>query len=157
MPAEEFEKIVTRLGLRYCEGLQAISRKEKNLITAKDTRKILGSVNLDEDLCKSLPNANRWDYMVAYSVKTKTLYFIEIHSVKNRDKIKDVIAKKKWLDEYLDSEGQALKTFAKKFLFYWVAPNGFVPRKGSAVHHLIARVPGVRGPVAKLELGSENQ
>ena len=158
MPTETFESLVTRLGLRYCEGLQAISRKEKALITAEDTRKILGSANLDEDLRERLPNASRWDYVVAYSAATKTLYFIEIHPAGSDSKAKEILAKKAWLDDYLATEGQALKAFAKKRLFYWVVPSregkrGHVPPKDSRIYKILAsKARNIRGPMAELKL-----
>ncbi|MDO4859074.1 MAG: hypothetical protein Q4A17_14150 [Thermoguttaceae bacterium] len=121
MPNNSFETIISSLGLSYYPGLQALSKPDKKRVTAQDTEKLSGSVPLDEDLKKSFPEDNRWDYVVAYDPERReSLYFIEIHPASSSD-IKTVVAKKKWLDRWLAASGKVLKDYSSHVKYYWIS------------------------------------
>ncbi len=148
-----FKETVTDLGLTYRSGKQAISEKNKSRITAKDTKNLGGSVDLDNDLLERYPQDNRWDYVVAYNSKDKTsLYFIEIHSACGDSKATEIVAKKCWLDRWLATEGHGLISFASniKIVFYWVTTDK-TPPLGSKAHKIMAQK-GILGPKPRLEI-----
>jgi len=103
--------------LDFCDGLRALSGQSKH-IDAKDTSSISGSVNLDEAYRASQPTASRWDYGIAYRQPHETLYWIEIHPADNRH-VDVVIAKAKWLKNWLRAEGRLFLDFPRTLS--WVA------------------------------------
>lgn len=152
MPSK-FEETVTDLGLKYRSGKQAILEKDKSKITAKDTKKLGGSVNLDKDLSERYPRDNRWDYVVAYNSGNKTsLFFIEVHPACSGSNANEVAAKKRWLDNWLATEGHSLISFASniKKVFYWVTTDK-TPPLGSKAHKICAKK-GICGPVSGLKI-----
>jgi hypothetical protein len=60
----------------YQIGLGALGQYS-NKINAVDTRLFDGSVDIDTCTTINYPNANRWDYALAYN---KKVYFVEVHS-----------------------------------------------------------------------------
>ena len=60
----------------YKTGLGALGQY-KNKINATNTRLLNGSVDIDACTTEKYPNANRWDYALAYNQK---VYFVEVHS-----------------------------------------------------------------------------
>ncbi len=102
----------------YKPGLKALEhsgkQKHSNKIKVKDTRKLEGSVNLDNCLKEKYPNANRWDYMFGYKTQT---YFVEIHPAYD-SQVKKIIEKKKWLTSW-----KSTTPFKNDNKFYWL-PSG---------------------------------
>ena len=152
MPSK-FEETVCALGLQFYRGLQAIPETNKSRITAKDTRKLGGSVDLDNDLLERYPRDNRWDYVVAYNSGNKTsLFFIEVHPACSGSNANDVVAKKLWLDNWLATEGQRLIKYTQNLekCFCWVATGKILPHDSPSYRKVLKK--GIRGPVARLEI-----
>lgn len=99
----------------YKAGISALgSNKEK--VMAKNTRLLLGSIDLDTCLKRIFPNQNRWDYIVCYN---KDVYFIEVHPVKTGE-INTVLKKLEWLAGWLKQNATEIKKL-EKTPYYWAA------------------------------------
>lgn len=101
-------------GFRY--GLQALGVNAQR-ITAQDTRKLEGSVDIDACTQSLYPNEARWDYAVGYDNK---VYFIEIHPA-DTSNVKEMIKKAEWLNKWLTQKAPALNSLAANKVLYWIA------------------------------------
>lgn len=101
-------------GFRY--GLQALGVNAQR-ITAQDTRKLEGSVDIDACTQSLYPNEARWDYAVGYDNK---VYFFEIHPA-DTSNVKEMIKKAEWLNKWLTQKAPALNSLAANKLLYWIA------------------------------------
>ena len=89
----------------YRDGLQALSGADVKRVSVADTRKISGSVDIDECTRHLYPESPRWDYAIGYGCK---VYFAEVHSASPRC-VDDVVSKKHWLDGWLNERACKLK------------------------------------------------
>lgn len=123
-------------------GLQALG-SDSSYINPKNTRLINGSVALDECLKSSEPNANRWDYLIAYN---ELSYCLEIHPA-NEGEVKTMIKKAEWLNRFLNSNLPSLN----KKPYHWVASGkiGILPSSPKA--RILAQN-GITFPKSRLEL-----
>lgn len=97
----------------FCEGLDALKKKDKVRIRANDTRLIQGSVDMDG--CKGIthrPNEKRWDYIVAYD---GLVFAIEVHPAGGETVVNEVIGKAKSLEKWVQSQ-QLIKVEKPYFL-----------------------------------------
>lgn len=102
-------------------GLGAIAPGDKQRLRVENTRKLTGSLDLDESLAELLPDQPRWDYGVGYSSGVpgvETVHWIEIHPASDRD-VSAVEAKLKWLKQWLGDEAPALATLPRSYV--WVS------------------------------------
>lgn len=106
------------LGLR--SGLQAL-KNNASRVEATDTRKLNGSVDIDETTKNLYPEASRWDYVIGYEGKA---YFLEVHSANTSD-IDDMLKKADWLRQWLNTKAPALEAISGSNCFYWVSTNDF--------------------------------
>jgi hypothetical protein len=86
----------------FCEGLDALKRKDKDRIIANNTRLIQGSVDLDG--CSNIPNKvgeKRWDYLVAYSQK---VIAVEVHSTNGGNALNEALEKSDWLTKWIGTQ-----------------------------------------------------
>ena len=105
----------------YRTGLRALRRTDRRHITAEDTGRISGSVDLESALQALLPNAPRWDYGVGHrptNGRGEMVYWIEIHPA-NSGEIKAVLAKLNWLKNWLQTHARDLH--GMKAAFVWVS------------------------------------
>lgn len=100
----------------FRNGLQALGTKSKQ-VSATDTKKVEGSVDIDACTQALYPNDARWDYVIGYDGK---VYFIEIHPA-NTSNVKDMIKKAEWLTKWLTQKAPLLKLLAANSTFYWKA------------------------------------
>jgi len=115
----------------YQEGLGALRKEDKPHIRAENPRDIKGSVDVDTAYQKTDPHGNRWDFAIAYqhtNLAKEVIYWVELHTASD-SQISKVIAKTKWLLEWLKNEGNPLATFERDIV--WVSsgrtrfrPNG---------------------------------
>lgn len=148
---DTFEETVRKLGLCFFPGKQAIEGEATNRITAKDTTKFAGSVQLDNDLEESYPNDNRWDYVVAYDWgNNQSLYYIEIHPASSTSQVNKIMAKKKWLDSWLMGDGNSLKIYSQnlKVGYYWITTGKVSPLDSPARIKMAKK--GIIGPLSRL-------
>jgi hypothetical protein len=99
----------------YCAGLQALESKCKPHIEAEDTRKLTGSVFVDEANKKSDPYGNRWDYGIAYQHTNRdaeVVYWVETHTASD-SQVSVVIKKAAWLQQWFRGHGKLLAAFEK--------------------------------------------
>ncbi len=102
----------------YCMGLEALENKCKTHIEAEDTRKLKGSVFVDEANKKTEPYANRWDYGIAYqhtNRKAEVVYWVETHTASD-SQVSKVIKKAEWLQAWFKGKGKLLDSFEKDIL-----------------------------------------
>lgn len=105
----------------YRRGLQALRKGDRTRITAKPSRKLLGSANIDAALRDRFPQAERWDYAVACNSpdRYEHIHWIEVHPASGMGTISEVSAKLAWLKEWLGSSGTRLNRYKKRFV--WIA------------------------------------
>lgn len=102
-------------------GLQALRHTDKSYITCAKPRLLSGSVDLDSTLSAELPNASRWDYGVGVHCPQTDdkVIWVEIHPASSTSEIKSVLAKLKWLKDWLAENAPEL--FARSGDYVWVA------------------------------------
>ncbi|WP_456326827.1 hypothetical protein [Palaeococcus sp. (in: euryarchaeotes)] len=105
------EKVEETHGLKEClkTGLQALTQQYRRKIRARDSRKINGSIFLEE--CVN----GRWDYIIGYNDKT---FFVEIHPVKTSE-VENVLDKLFWLRRWKENT-----PFKDDSNFFWLSTNG---------------------------------
>lgn len=117
--------------LNLLPGLQAII-EGKSKITAQDTRNVLGSVNLDADLCLKYPQDNRVDYAVGYNSdgNIEKVYFVEVHSA-TASQVSVLMNKARALRDWALEKSPSLWNINKKEKkLYWVASGRVaIPRQ----------------------------
>lgn len=107
--------------LVWCAGLQALRAEDKPHIEAEDTRKLRGSVDVDTALQRADPNANRWDFGIAYQHTdrdSEVVYWTELHTASDSE-VKVVIAKVRWLLGWLKNGGHELEPFERDIV--WIS------------------------------------
>lgn len=100
----------------FRNGLQALGSNAQR-ITAQDTRKLEGSVDIDACTQSLYPNEARWDYAVGYDKKA---YSFEIHPA-DTSNVKEMIKKAEWLNKWLIQKAPALNSLVVNKVFYWIA------------------------------------
>ena len=103
------------------DGLSALRAKDREHISATDTRQLQGSADIDSALVKQQPNAHRWDYAIGYrhvDRKKDCIYWVEIHTSNDKE-VKVVLDKLQWLREWLAGDGKLFEQFERDFI--WVA------------------------------------
>ncbi|MBI5177789.1 MAG: hypothetical protein HZA04_00840 [Nitrospinae bacterium] len=110
---------IPELASSYQAGLGAVKKTDREKISAKNPRAITGSIDLDASLSKTFPNDNRWDYGIGYKKNgDETIHWIEVHPA-SAGEVKVIIAKSKWLLDWLRNSGQPLKGFHSKII--WIS------------------------------------
>jgi hypothetical protein len=121
--AREAVDVTAHLRGKWESGLQALRPEDKPHIKAADTRAITGSVDVDLAL-KRVPEhaqAHRWDFAVGYQHQDREeecLYWVELHTA-NDSQVNVVLAKLRWLHEWLQRDGKALGAFERDFV--WIS------------------------------------
>lgn len=110
-------------------GLQALRAEDKPHIEAQDTRKLTGSVDVDAALLHAEPNANRWDFGIAYQHTNRdaeVIYWVELHTASD-SQVSVVIRKAQWLINWLKNEGRALAAFERDIVWVSSGATSFTP------------------------------
>ena len=105
----------------YCEGLQALRARDREHIVPEDPRQLGGSVDIDTAYQKADPQANRWDYGIAYQHSNRdeeVVYWVEIHTASTSE-VSVVLRKLAWLRAWLKETGHLLDAFERDFV--WVS------------------------------------
>lgn len=87
----------------YCKGLQAL-KSNSSLLQIPDTRRLQGSVDIDENTRPLYPESSRWDYAVGYEDKA---YFMEVHPASTSNVV-EIINKAIWLEKWLKNRAPEL-------------------------------------------------
>lgn len=101
----------------YKSGLQALRHADASKVTTSVTRKIDGSVNIDETLQAAYPDANRWDYAIGYDSK---VCFVEVHPAFTSE-IDTMLKKLAWLKGWLKDKAPKLNEVSRMTpAFVWI-------------------------------------
>jgi len=114
-------KKVADLEKAHAVGLQALRAEDKHHIDAQNTRHLTGSVDIDSALKKVYPNANRWDFAIAYQHANRiaeVIYWVELHTASD-SQVKVVVKKAQWLLQWLKDAGKPLARFERDIV--WVS------------------------------------
>ena len=117
---EAIEKTPSLKGA-YCAGLQALRKQDAKHIEAEDTRSIKGSVDVDAANLAAEPQANRWDFGIAYKHTNRdaeVIYWVETHTASDSE-VSCVLRKAAWLQNWFKGKGRLLAAFEKDI--YWVS------------------------------------
>ena len=123
MTFREAVEATPNLSGAFCEGLHALRAQDKPHIEAENTRKLSGSVDLDAALRQVEPNANRWDFAIAYrhtNRKAEVIYWTELHTASDSE-VEVVIKKALWLLGWLKADGKKLAAPAFESDIVWVS------------------------------------
>ncbi|MFN4257303.1 MAG: hypothetical protein ACK4Q5_20070 [Saprospiraceae bacterium] len=101
----------------YQAGLQALRASDKAKIELGDTRKCLGSVDIDTCVAANRPHESRWDYVLGYQPEA---HFVEVHGAQTSD-VDTVLKKLAWLKKWLAEDAPALDAMKAEHCFHWVA------------------------------------
>lgn len=122
----------------YREGLLALGSHSKR-VKCQHPGSLKGSVHLDAALAAAMPDDPRWDYGVGVrSGSGERAVWIEVHPASTRN-VSEVIAKLKWLREWLRTFAQELDdlTDRSRESFFWVATSGVhIPRHSPQARRL---------------------
>lgn len=118
------------------KGLMALNDSDKKLIIVPNSRKIGGSLDIDNTTKSLYPNDTRWDYAVEYDDE---IFFIEVHPA-STTKIDLMLSKLGWLKGWLKTKAlriDALKAKSKP-PFHWVHTGSSKIIKGSKQYKQLA-------------------
>lgn len=123
---------VSDLSGAYCSGLQALRERDRNRIDCNETRRLTGSVNVEDALRGKLPHAPLWDYGVGWKAKNgDQSVWVEVHDA-NSLHVANVIKKAKWLRGWLRENGATLMGMTRRSDGYvWIASGRVVFQKNS--------------------------
>jgi len=111
-------------------GLQALGNHSSRVQCA-DTRRLTGSVALDDVLQAKYPNDPRWDYGIGLRKgKREAAVWIEVHPA-STSAVTTVLKKLQWLKNWLKNQAPTLDTLTAAQSYYWVATGGVHIRPGT--------------------------
>jgi len=149
-----FEKAVRSTAAildHFQKGLQGIREADRNRLQCADTRRLRGSVDLDEALRIVHPNASRWDYAIGIrdTLSADLVVWIEAHPASSSRHVGDVLKKLLWLREWRAREAPALDKMPARYC--WVA-TGKISFPGTSPEARRIAQQGLRFPTRKLDL-----
>jgi len=112
----------------YRPGLGALRSADRHRIECANTRRLSGSVNLDEALAGTRPNDPRWDYGIGVRQggRPERVVWAEVHPAATSN-VKEVLRKLAWLKEWLGDSAPQLQRMPAEFV--WIASGGVaIPR-----------------------------
>jgi hypothetical protein len=124
----KFHQAVCRIQVlsdAYKPGLKALKEIDKNRLECRETRRLTGSVNLEETFRSYHPDETIWDYGIGWK-KNQTddvVIWIEVHPASSSH-IREIIAKVAWLKKWLNAndENRNLSNMTRKEDGYvWIA------------------------------------
>ena len=106
----------------YKAGLTAMGAYS-NRVSVSDTTILQGSVDIDSNTTAKYPNANRWDYALAYKSE---VFFVEVHSA-NTGEVRTVLRKFQWLKDWLHRKAPEINNLKAKSRnpFVWIQSKNF--------------------------------
>jgi len=104
-------------------GLGALRARDRPHVKPQSPHQLSGSVDLDKALKKVQPhaNSNRWDFGIGYRHTNRAkdfIYWVEIHTA-SQSEVDVILAKLRWLREWLQGDGRALNRFERDFI--WIS------------------------------------
>ena len=124
VPKSEFQIAVEQtaeISTAYKVGLQAIKNCDKPKISATDSYKLNGSVDIDSTVTDLYPEENRWDYAIGYDGK---ICFVEVHPATTSE-VEKILKKLSWLKQWLKDKAPKLSNMPKsKEPYIWLSTSG---------------------------------
>jgi len=133
------------------QGLQALRAEDRPHVVAEDTRRLRGSADIDTAVLSKEPNANRWDFGIAYQHEDRNdevIYWTEMHTGSDSE-VKVVIKKAQWLVNWLKKSAPKLNAFECDIV--WVSSGATSMTLSSPQQKLMAQV-GLRHVGSKLRI-----
>ena len=138
VPKSEFQIAVegtAEISTAYKAGLQAIKNCDKPKISATDSYKLNGSVDIDGAVKDLYPEENRWDYAIGYDNK---VCFVEVHPASTSE-VEKILKKLSWLKQWLKDKAPELSSMPKTEIPYvWLSTNGVHITPGSREYKRLA-------------------
>ena len=134
-------------------GLQALRKNHRNAISPKNSRKLSGSIDIDTALKSKHPHDHRWDYCIGVQKRQNAdlLVWVEFHPA-NSHSVSDMLAKAKWLKQWLAGPGKPLQGLIKtKTDLRWVPTGPVAIRQASKQSKILAQA-GIRFPKRRIRL-----
>jgi hypothetical protein len=109
------------LAMAYRPGLRALKRADAAHVSAPHPIRLTGSVNLDDALTATLPNAARWDYAIGHHPRMgeEAILWVEIHAASGGNHLHEMDAKVIWLLGWLRADAPAMSYTPRRII--WVA------------------------------------
>ena len=135
------------LRAHFRDGLQALRNSDRPRLRCSDTRRLRGSVNLDDALRPTHSNDPVWDYAIGLlGNQTDAVVWLEVHPAYHVD---EVLSKLQWLKRWLANNAPVLRRLQPHFC--WVATGRISFGRGSPQGRKIAQM-GLRFPTRQLDL-----
>ena len=121
----------------YRTGVRALPKAHCTLIRISNSRRLDGSINIDQALRHAKPNDPRWDYAVGIKPSTDDgrAVWIEVHPASSSH-VDPVLAKLAWLRDWLEDEAPALNQVKARYV--WLATGTVALPGNSPKRRLIA-------------------
>ena len=133
---------------KWQAGKQALGSYSSRVVLA-DNGQCAGSLDIDSALLAAQPNAARWDYALMYDGR---VVYLEVHPAASGANINEVLAKVKWLRQWLKTQARALDALPRHTsAFVWVA-SGKTALLPSGAQRIALANAGLK-PVSQLRLG----
>ncbi len=101
----------------YHSGLSALKQFDALKVTIDSPRLLDGSVDIDSSTKSKYPDAKRWDYVLSFAGKA---FYVEVHPATNGE-VKEIKAKKAWLEQWLREKASALNDYPSAVpRYYWI-------------------------------------
>jgi len=140
----------------FREGLQALKGGHRARVVCENSRRLTGSVDVDQALASRHPIDSRWDYGIGIQNpqgKERAIW-VEVHPAATSN-VTEVINKLRWLKNWLKTEAPGLDRLTRGIAgetgFYWVATSGVNIRKGSPQARQLA-VAGLDFPRRQIQI-----
>lgn len=141
----------------YQPGKQALGKHSDKVICGrgKADRRFTGSVNLDEALRDTYPDAPRWDYGLGFRFgkRSEVAIWVEVHPA-HTGEVEGFLKKLEWLKGWLRESAEALWELTRqnpKQAYFWLASGGVHISKDSPQARRLSQA-GVGFPREVIEL-----
>lgn len=131
---EEAIRSIPALKDGYKTGLGALGVNSYK-VEVKNPRLLDGSIDVDKATVNLYPEDSRWDYAIGYK---NEVYYMEVHPACTSE-VGTVIAKKKWLMQWIKNEASALGNLKQNSVFYWIQTANNTILKNSRQERLLAQ------------------
>ena len=135
----------------YRPGLQALSKHDAQRIHCANSRRLTGSVNVDNALRETQPHAKRWDYGIGLRRGNgEVAVRVEVHPASSTS-IAVMLDKLRWLKNWLQTQAPALHKLTQDD-FYWLSTGAPIAITANSKHAKRLASVGLRGPLRVLAL-----
>ena len=133
------------------KGLQALKAVDRARITCKAPRQLVGSVDVDTALSRTVPEAHRWDYAIGVKGRAAAdeVVWIEVHPASSTGEVESVLRKLQWLKGWAQSQARGLHDLTREYV--WVATGSVVLSANSPQRRRLAQA-GIRFAGSHCEL-----